>query len=207
MKFILASASPRRRSMLKHLGIEPTVITSQADESVTADSPEQAVTLIAQRKATAVRNALAKPTKSGAVFLKDDDIIVAADTVVVSPDGELLGKPYDREDAKQMLRTLSGREHRVISGICIMQGEKTVTHAEVTYVTFATLSDTTIEAYAESGECDDKAGAYGIQDTAALWIEGIRGDYFNVVGLPIHRLETLLQEQFGLSLTDFREQK
>ena len=207
MKFILASASPRRREMLQHLGLSPMIVTSQADESVLVQTPEQAVCEVAERKARAVQAALSKPLKSGKTYLQPDDVILAADTVVVSPDGELLGKPANREVAKAMLRLLSDREHRVVSGICLIRGDVTVTASETTYVKFASLSEQIIENYTASGECDDKAGAYGIQDTAALWIEGIRGDYFNVVGLPLHRLESLLQESFSLSLQDFKEEK
>lgn len=204
MKFILASASPRRREMLQHLGLSPMIVTSQADESVEAQTPEQAVCEIAKRKADAVRTALCRPMKNGRVYLEKEDVILAADTIVVSPDGELLGKPCDRADAERMLRMLSDREHRVISGLCVMRGDCVATAHEVTYVRFSKLSDQVIRAYVDSGECDDKAGAYGIQNTAALWICGIRGDYFNVVGLPLHRLENLLQEQFGLSLLALR---
>lgn len=204
MKFILASASPRRREILRHLGLDPIVVTSKADESVSAASCEQAVAQIAQRKAQAVQSALLRPRKNGDCYLASDDVIVAADTMVLSPDGERLGKPSDREDALRMLRLLSGREHRVISGICVMRGDIAVTETETTYVTFASLSEAVVRAYANSGEGDDKAGAYGIQDTASLWIESIRGDYFNVVGLPVHRLEQLLCRSFGLSLLDFR---
>jgi septum formation protein len=183
------------------------VVTSQADESVLVQTPEQAVCEVAERKARAVQVSLSKPLKSGKIYLQPDDVILAADTVVVSPDGELLGKPANREVAKAMLRLLSDREHRVVSGICLIRGETVVTASETTYVKFAPLSEQIIEAYTASGECDDKAGAYGIQDTASLWIEGIRGDYFNVVGLPLHRLECLLKENFSLSLQDFKEEK
>ena len=203
MKLILASASPRRREILKHLGVDATVVVSQADENVQAASPEEAVQAIAERKARAVQTALKTPLKNGSVYLSDQDVILAADTIVVSPDGELLGKPYDRADATRMLHSLSGREHRVISGICLLQGEKTALAAEVTTVRFAPMSEQTIQSYVDSGECDDKAGAYGIQDTACRWIEGICGDYFNVVGLPVHRLEVLLHEHFSLTLSDF----
>ncbi len=127
-------------------------------------------------------------------------VILASDTVVLSPDGEILGKPRDRADAERMLRALSGRRHRVISGVAVLRGEVLVTDHEVTEVCFARLSDSTIERYLATNEPYDKAGAYGIQDTAALWIEGIHGDYFNVVGLPVYRLETMLQAEFGLSL-------
>lgn len=203
-KLILASASPRRRDMLRHLGIEPTVVTSQANEDIEAATPEDAVMLLAKRKAEAVKTALSRPSKSGKTYLDERDVIVAADTIVVSPDGELMGKPENREDAVRMLRTLQGREHRVISGICVIRGEHVEVAHEVTFVAFAHMGDDVIHTYANSGECDDKAGAYGVQDTASLWISGLRGDYFNVVGLPLHRLETLLNQHFALSLLNFR---
>ena len=204
-KLILASASPRRRDMLRHLGIEPVVVTSQANEDIDAATPEQAVMALAKRKAEAVKAALARPSKSGKSYLDEHDTIIAADTIVVSPDGELMGKPENREDAARMLYALQGREHRVISGICVIRGDKTETACETTYVSFAHMGDDVIRAYVDSGEGDDKAGSYGVQDTASLWIQGLRGDYFNVVGLPLHRLETLLNQHFALSLLNFRE--
>lgn len=195
MKFILASASPRRREILSHLGLDFTVVCADADETSDERDGARLVELLSCRKATAVREALCR-----AGSLTADTVIIAADTVVVSPDGEILGKPRDREGAIRMLRLLSDRTHRVISGICVSRGDKTVTAHEVTEVTFSRLSDDIIEKYVDSGEPMDKAGAYGIQDTASLWIRGIRGDYFNVVGLPVYRLETTLREQFGLSV-------
>ncbi len=195
MKFILASASPRRREILGHLGLKFTVVCADADETSDERDGARLVELLARRKASAVQNAL-RETQA----LTNDTLIIAADTVVVSPDGEILGKPRDRADALRMLRLLSDRTHCVISGICVIRGDKTVTAHEVTEVTFAPLSEEIMEKYVDSGEPMDKAGAYGIQDTASLWISGIRGDYFNVVGLPVYRLETTLMEQFGLSI-------
>lgn len=195
MNFILASASPRRREILSHLGLDFTVLCADADESSDEKKGERLVELLSRRKAEAVRDVLAE-----AGTLTSDTVILAADTVVVSPKGEILGKPRDEADADRMLRLLSGRTHRVISGICVVCGNKTITAHEVTRVTFDCLSDEVIARYIASGEPMDKAGAYGIQDTACLWIKGIEGDYFNVVGLPVHRLEAVLGEQFGLSL-------
>ncbi len=195
MKFVLASASPRRREILSHLGLNFTVLCADADESSDEKKGERLVEILSRRKAEAVRDVLA-----GAGTLTPDTVILAADTVVVSPKGEILGKPRDEADADRMLRLLSGRTHRVISGICVISGDKTVTAHEVTKVAFDRLSDEVIARYIASGEPMDKAGAYGIQDTACLWIKGIEGDYFNVVGLPVHRLESVLGEQFGLSL-------
>lgn len=195
MRFILASASPRRREILSHLGLEFSVLCADADESSEERDGARLVEILSSRKAHAVLDRLSK--EGGEV---GDTVILASDTVVVSPDGEILGKPRDREDAVRMLRGLSGRTHRVISGLAVLTKDKEVTAHEVTEVTFSPLSEDIIAAYADSGEPMDKAGAYGIQDTAALWIEGIRGDYFNVVGLPVHRLECVLKEKFGLSL-------
>jgi septum formation protein len=195
MKFVLASASPRRREILSHLGLNFTVLCADADESSDEKKGERLVEILSRRKAEAVRDVLA-----GAGTLTPDTVILAADTVVVSPKGEILGKPRDEADADRMLRLLSGRTHRVISGICVISGDKTVTAHEVTKVAFDRLSDEVIARYIATGEPNDKAGAYGIQDTACLWIKGIDGDYFNVVGLPVHRLESVLGEQFGLSL-------
>lgn len=196
MNWILASASPRRKEILQHLGLTLRVVTSDADESIAPCAPEDMVRELSRRKAMAVYEALPKP-------LPPDTVIIGSDTVVRSPDGEIFGKPHNREDAARMLRALSGREHLVISGVCICDAQGNAhTAAEATGVIFAPLSERIIARYVESGECDDKAGAYGVQDTASLWIEGLRGDYFNVVGLPVHRLETLLQDTLGVSLLD-----
>lgn len=195
MKFILASASPRRREILSHLGLEFSVLCADADESSKETDGSVLVELLSLRKAHAVRDRLMQEGTDTC-----DTVILASDTVVVSPDGEILGKPKDRDDAIRMLKSLSGRAHRVISGLAVWTHGKEVCAHEVTEVTFMPLTEDVIERYVDSGEPMDKAGAYGIQDTASLWIEGIRGDYFNVVGLPVHRLECVLGEEFGLSL-------
>lgn len=195
MTWILASASPRRREMLQHLGLKFSVVCADANESSEERDGGRLVETLAARKAAAVKNLLDEQGR-----LDDETVILAADTVVVSPEGDILGKPHDADDARRMLRLLSSNTHRVISGICVVKGERTVTAHEVTEVTFAPLSDDVIDAYIASGEPMDKAGAYGIQNTASLWIEGIKGDYFNVVGLPLHRMEVVLKEHFGLSL-------
>lgn len=195
MKFILASASPRRREILSHLGLDFSVLCADADESSEEKDGATLVELLSLRKAHAVRDRLIAEGQDLC-----DVVILASDTVVVSPDGEILGKPRDRQDAIRMLRSLSGRAHAVISGLAVWTKDKEKTAHEVTQVTFMPLDDGIIERYVDSGEPMDKAGAYGIQDTASLWIEGIRGDYFNVVGLPVHRLECVLTKEFGLSL-------
>lgn len=195
MTYILASGSPRRREMLAHLGLDFRVCVADADEESDERDGAALVELLSARKARAVYDRL---TRAGE--WSSETVIIAADTVVVDPNGEILGKPRDERDAARMLRTLSGHTHRVISGVAVMLGERLVTSHEVTQVSFSPLDDALIARYIASGEPMDKAGAYGIQDTAALWISGIKGDYFNVVGLPVHRLEMLLQQNFGLSL-------
>lgn len=195
MTFILASASPRRREILSHIGLDFRVLVADVDEQSELTDGACLVEQLSERKALAVKQKLAA---SGA--WDEQTVIIAADTVVVDPDREILGKPRDEADAARMLRALSGNTHRVISGVAVMLGERLATSHEVTEVTFSHLSDALIARYIASGEPMDKAGAYGIQDTAALWISGIKGDYFNVVGLPVHRLEQLLNENFGLSL-------
>ena len=196
MNWILASASPRRRELLSHLGLTFTVRVAGVDES--SDEPNGAalVEQLARRKALAVWQELCQENGEP----PQDTVVLAADTVVLDPTGQILGKPCDAEDARRMLRTLSDATHRVVSGIAAVRGGACVSAHEQTEVTFAPLSEAVIERYVASGEPMDKAGGYGIQDTAALWIRGIRGDYFNVVGLPLHRLETLVGEAFGLSL-------
>lgn len=182
MKLILASASPRRKEILASLGCEFEIITADIDENIDEPDPATHVRILAYNKAEAVRE-----------HTDEDALIIAADTVV-SVDSRILGKPRDRADAEQMLRSLSGRQHSVISGVAVSYKGKTVTAAEITQVTFKTLTDKELEAYLDTDEPYDKAGAYAVQGLAALFIEGIHGDYFNVVGLPVHRLYTLLSE-------------
>lgn len=195
MTFVLASASPRRREILSHIGLDFRVCVADVDESSDVTDGASLVEQLSERKARAVLQQL---KESGA--WRKDTVIIAADTVVVDPVGRILGKPTDTQDAARMLHLLSDHTHRVISGVTVMTDEKAAVAHEVTEVTFAHLDDATIDRYIASGEPMDKAGAYGIQDTAALWVSGICGDYFNVVGLPLHRLERLLNENFGLSL-------
>ena len=195
MNFILASASPRRREILTHLGLPFTVRTADADETSDERRGEVLVEQLAARKAVAVRDALAAEGK-----LTPDTVILAADTVVVSPSGDILGKPRDPDHARRMLRELSDQTHRVISGVAVLMDGRLERAHEITEVCFGHLSDAIIDRYVASGEPMDKAGAYGIQDTAALWISSIRGDYFHVGGPPVHRLELLLNSHFNLSL-------
>jgi len=194
-KIILASGSPRRRELLGLLGLPFTVRASDFDEGSVPTAgltPAEWVRRLAEGKARAV-----------AAQLSGDALVLGADTTVFL-DGEYLNKPHDAEGARRMLRRLSGRTHEVHTGLCLVevtegQITRTATDATRTLVTFDPLSEPIIDAYVATGEPLDKAGAYGIQGKALSFIPGIQGDYFNVVGLPLHRLCGLL-ERFGVSV-------
>lgn len=199
MKLYLASASPRRREILTSVGIPHTVVVSEADETL-PDGIEamEAVTILAERKARAARERL---VSEGADL--DGAVILAADTVVECF-GAILGKPRDRDDARRMITMLCGCGSAVHTGICIMRGDEAVTHTETTYVTFDEMSAEEIEDYISTDEPYDKAGGYAIQGKAGLYIAGITGDYFNVVGLPVHAFYALLRDNFGISPKEFQ---
>ena len=192
MKLILASQSPRRREILQNLGFSFRVITADTDESCAEKDPCRYVETLALRKGHAV---LEKLKRENAI--DGDTLILAADTVVAAR-GEILGKPHDRADADRMLRLLSGTTHQVISGLAILSPQKTAVASEVTGVRFAPLTESDIALYVASDEPYDKAGAYAVQGMASLWIEGLEGDYFNVVGLPVKRLHDMLYREFGI---------
>ena len=192
--YILASASPRRRELLERLGIDFDVVVSEADES--AIPKNIPVKLYVQELAMIKASASAKQ-----VLANKNAIIIAADTVVTL-DGKLLGKPKNKPDAFNILKSLSGREHEVYTGICVMRirDAKTVCRAVKTTVRFKELTDEKIHAYIATGEPMDKAGAYGIQGIAAVLIDGIDGDYFNVVGLPLAALSDVLEKEFDIEI-------
>jgi len=190
-KLILASQSPRRREILSNLGVKFEVKVSDADESSDERDPKKLVEELSRRKAEAVRDAMLCEGKS-----VDECVILASDTVV-SVDGEILGKPRDQEEAKRMLRMLSGRRHEVISGLALIGYGKCGTAHEVTEVEFDEMDEETIDFYVREAKPYDKAGAYAIQGLASAWIKGIHGCYFNVVGLPVHRLNCLYEQLFG----------
>lgn len=172
MKLVLASKSPRRSEILKNSGIEFTVRSANADETIQdGTAPQDAVVFLATRKAMAVERA-------------DDETVLGADTVVVL-DGEILGKPHSREEAFNMIKKLSGRIHSVFTGVCAIGGGISITFAEETRVQFYELTDEEINAYIDTDEPYDKAGAYGIQGLASKFVRRIEGDYFNVMGLPV----------------------
>jgi len=181
MNLILASQSPRRRELLGLFRRPFTVRAADIDETLDPQlPPAEAVARISRRKAEAVDR-------------QETDVVIAADTVVVC-DGQILGKPREEGDAFRMLRMLSGREHQVMTGLTVLRGGRAVSCTEVTEVRFRDLSDREIRGYIRTGEPMDKAGAYGIQGGAALFVRSLHGDYFNVVGLPVCRLGEILRQ-------------
>ena len=188
MKYILASASPRRKEILADLGLDFTVITSDADERSDVREPEALTRELARRKGQAVADLLLSEGR-----LDDDTVIISADTVVFC-DGEILGKPRGKADAERMMRMLSGKAHTVTSGVALIYRGKTVSAATTTEVVFDTLTEEFIEKYINSDEPYDKAGGYAIQGKAAEVISGINGCYFSVVGLPVNCLCKLAAE-------------
>lgn len=193
-EFILASASPRRKELLGRIGIDFEVVVSEAEED--AVDKTVPVNLYVQELAMLKASAAAKQ-----VLKRKNALIIAADTVVTL-NGEVLGKPSDERGAFDMLSRLSGREHEVYTGICVMRmsDAKTVCRAEKTSVRFKDLAEETIRAYIKTGEPMDKAGAYGIQSKGALLVDSINGDYFNVVGLPIAALSDMLRDEFEITV-------
>ena len=186
MALILASGSPRRRELLALITPDYIVRPSTVDEStVTAPDPAQLARALAAAKAQDV--AAACP----------GDIVLGSDTVV-DCGGEVFGKPRGRDDALRMLRALSGRAHRVHTGLCVCAGGRTAATMETTTVHFAPIPEAELQAYADTAEPYDKAGAYAIQGRAALWCSGIEGCYYNIMGLPVHRTAQLLAA-FGLT--------
>ena len=182
MGIVLASRSPRRRQLLEQMGLRDfRIVCSDADETASPGlTPPALVEALSARKAAAVQHAAAA-----------GDLIIAADTVVAL-DGRVLGKPADGPDAFAMLSALSGRRHQVYTGLTVVCGAQRLTEHEVTAVTVRSLSSAEICAYIATGEPMDKAGAYGIQGRGALFVEGIEGDYYNVMGLPVCRLGRIL---------------
>jgi septum formation protein len=186
---ILASQSPRRSEILRQAGIRFVVRPANVDESLLpAESPEAYVQRVAQQKAAAVE---ADPA----------DVVLGADTIVVI-DGQILGKPRDHADAVRMLEALSGRDHEVLTGICLRRGADAVLDLATTRVWFHPLAHNDLEDYVASGEPMDKAGAYAIQGLASKFVQRIEGSYTNVVGLPIELVrEHLLPYGDDLSVT------
>ena len=188
----MASASPRRKEILSGLGATFRVLSPDADEHCELRDPSEFVRELARRKGQAVYALTEQNT---------DAVILSADTVVVC-EGEILGKPHDREDAIRMLRMLSGKTHSVLTGIGVTVNGVTHTAAEETYVRVDEIPEEEIIRYVDSGDPMDKAGSYGIQGAFSKWIRGIDGCYFNVVGLPANRLNRLYYDCTGEYLGD-----
>ena len=185
MKIYLASASPRRKDLLKQVGISFRVVPSTVEEKITKEKPDEVVEELSYQKAVDVCGRLMAEKK-------EDFVVIGADTVV-SAWGEILGKPGDKEDAVRMLKDLQGVSHQVYTGVTIAWKNKDIspmyaTFSECTDVTMYTMTEEEIRQYVDSGEPMDKAGAYAIQGLCAAHIQGICGDYNNVVGLPVGRL-------------------
>ena len=199
MKVILASKSPRRKEILETLGIPFVITSADTDERSDQTDPALLVEQLSLQKAQDVQSLIASYDK-----LRPNTLIIASDTVVAL-NGEILGKPKDREDARRMIQGLQNTTHHVLSGVALCyvdaDGNKknAVSHAS-TAVHFGPMSDADIELYLDSGEPFDKAGAYAIQGLAGRWITGIEGDYFNVVGLPVNVMCDLAQSAFGIDL-------
>ena len=191
MQVILASQSPRRRELLGLTGLDFRVQAADIDETMDPGNPPyDEVARVSRKKADAVERG-------------SDDVVIAADTIVVCGD-RVLGKPKDEAQAKQMLSLLSGREHQVMTGMTVLRADRAVTVTEVTRIRFRELTEAEICAYVATGDPMDKAGAYGIQGGGALFVTGMDGDYYNVMGLPVCRL-TMILRQLGIPAGEGRQ--
>lgn len=188
MEIILASASPRRRELLEQIGISFHIRVSQKEERYTSIEPRAIVEELALMKAENVASELDRTGKA----------VIGADTIVVL-DGRILGKPKDDQDAFDMLSALQGRTHEVYTGVAVLicenEKKKTVIHSECTKVQVSAMTEEEIRGYIATGECMDKAGGYGIQGLFAAYIEGICGDYYNVVGIPVSYIYHVLKSE------------
>lgn len=184
MRYVLASASPRRRQLLGSLGINFEIIPATDDEHITSDVPSEVVTSLSEQKAKEIFHKLLTDNK--------DTLVVIGSDTVVSYKEKILGKPTDREDAKRMIQSIAGDTHEVYTGVTLMYtdetGSKEFSFYECTKVRVFPMTDSEIEDYLNTDEPYDKAGAYGIQGIFGKYVEGIDGDYNCVVGLPVARL-------------------
>ena len=185
MHIVLASGSPRRKELLEMLGVKDMLIIPAAGEekAPAGAGPEELVKALSAQKASEV-----------AALRDKDDLVIGADTIVWV-EGRVFGKPHSEEEAEHMLRTLSGNTHEVYTGVTVIRGERVISEAERSLVHLRQLSESEIKAYVATGEPMDKAGAYGAQGKAALFVRGIEGDFFNVMGLPLCRLGEMLKKQ------------
>lgn len=214
VRLVLASASPRRKELMRQIGMEPEIIPSRVEEVVTGSDPECIVRELSEQKAAEVAGRLADEAAGQAAAAQGGSaecgsalaggkrgrpvLVIGSDTVV-SIDGQILGKPEDRQAAYDMLERLQGKSHQVYTGVTLMLGGRTRTFSVGTKVEVYPMTAREIEDYLDCGESMDKAGAYGIQGRFAAHIKGIQGSYTNVVGLPVGRLyqeiKQFLEEQ------------
>ncbi len=188
-KVILASKSPRRIELFAKYGINAESVPADIDETIPdgINTPSEIVEYLSGMKAGEV-----------AGKCTDDSIVVGADTLVFCGD-KILGKPKSKDDAREMLKLLSGNTHSVVSGICVICGDKKICESVTTEVVFEAITEEEIEAYISTDEPYDKAGGYGIQSLGGAFVREIHGDYYNVVGLPVSRLLAILKKEFGFS--------
>ena len=189
MDIILASKSPRRRELLSELYDKFDIMSADADEDISGVAPSRSVEILAKRKGDALYDLLSASDPKRA----EDAVIISSDTLVAL-DGVALGKPRDEADAVRMLRSLSGKRHFVHTGIAVRRGERSTSGVATTAVYFKELSDSEIELYVKSGDPMDKAGSYGIQSGAGVFVDHIEGDYDTVVGLSLALLRKLIKE-------------
>lgn len=194
MRVILASKSPRRKEILENLGVKFDVIVADADESCSIADPMERVSALAAIKGRAVKEQIGG---------EKDTLIIASDTLVYA-EGEFLGKPRDKDDARRMIKMLSGKAHSVVSGLYLSLGDKEYSGASETRVIFDEMTDEEIEYYISSPEPYDKAGGYAVQGLASLYVSGIEGDYFNVVGLPVNLMYKALRSELGIDLNSLK---
>ena len=179
-KIILASGSPRRKELLLQIGIVPEIIVSHVEEKITSDVPAEVVMSLAEQKAVDVAKEMPKGT-----------VILGSDTVVAA-DGKILGKPKSHEEAYEMIRRLAGRSHQVYTGVCLVkkgpegEADTVVSFYDETDVNVSPMTEKEIREYADSEEPMDKAGSYAVQGFFARYIDGLKGSYANVMGLPVH---------------------
>jgi len=190
---VLASASPRRQSILKNAGYVFDVFAAKGEELLISGKPEKAALELAKAKAFEVSAELKRLKGSEAV---SGMVFLSADTIVVL-NNEIMGKPVDEAEAVGMLKALSGKRHTVITAVCILREDTVRLFFGKTSVEFFELSDNDISMYVKSGDCYDKAGAYGIQEKGAFLVKGIRGDFYNVMGLPLAKTARELKN-FGI---------
>ena len=175
-KIILASKSPRRKELLEKCGVSFMSDPADIDETLNSSlSFEEAIKELSFRKAEAV-------------LKRDEDAVVIGSDTIVTIDGKILGKPKDHSEAKRMLALLQGRTHRVITGICILSKNRCYQDVSVSEVTFTEMNEKEIETYISTGECDDKAGAYGIQGFGGRYVKEIKGDFYAIMGFPLNKV-------------------